>query len=96
MIGSKGNVINPFACYFFLHMVHPEKLIFWQTRQYKSIYNLKIYTIGMLMHHSINAFFFSFKTIYDMSMPSTGRKLELKARHRRLSPSHSRVCIQLT
>jgi hypothetical protein len=39
---------NPLACY-----------IFWRTRRYKSIYNLKIYTIEMLIHHSINAFFFS-------------------------------------
>jgi hypothetical protein len=40
---------------------------FWQTRRYKSIYNLKMYTVEMLIHHSKDAFFFSFKTIYDMS-----------------------------
>jgi hypothetical protein len=40
---------------------------FWRTRQYKSIYNLKIDTIEMLIHHSIDAFYFSFKTMYDMS-----------------------------
>jgi hypothetical protein len=34
-------------------------LIFWRTRRYKSIYNLKIDTIEMLLHHSIDAFFFS-------------------------------------
>jgi hypothetical protein len=42
-------------------------LIFWRTRRHKSIYNLKIDTIKMLIYHSKNAFFFSFKTIYDMS-----------------------------
>jgi hypothetical protein len=75
------SAVNPFACYFFKHMAHLDKLIFGRTRWYKSIYNLKIDAIEMLMHHSINALFFSFKTMYDMSEPSTGRKIELKERH---------------
>jgi hypothetical protein len=32
-------------------------LISWRARWYKSIYNLKIDTIEMLVHHSIDAFF---------------------------------------
>jgi hypothetical protein len=54
-------------------------LVFWRTRRYKSIYNLKIDTIEILIHHSIDAFFFSFKTIWHV-VPSTDRKLELKAK----------------
>jgi hypothetical protein len=42
-------------------------LIFWRTRRYKSIYNLKIDTNEMLIHDLIEASFVSFKTIYDMS-----------------------------
>jgi hypothetical protein len=38
-----------------------EKIIFWRTRRYKSIHNLKIDTIEMLMHHSIDAFFSALK-----------------------------------
>jgi hypothetical protein len=34
---------------------------FWRTRRYKSIYNLKIDTIEMLIHHSKNAFFSALK-----------------------------------
>jgi hypothetical protein len=46
---SKNNV-NPFAYQFF-----------WRTRRYKSIYNLIIDKIEMLIHHSKNAFFSALK-----------------------------------
>jgi hypothetical protein len=41
------------------------------------MYNLKINTIEMLLHHSKYVFFFSFKMKYDV-IPSTERKLERK------------------
>jgi hypothetical protein len=53
-------------------------LIFWRTRRYKSIYNLKIDPIKMLIHNSKYAFFSALKRYTTSCHLLT--KLELKAK----------------
>jgi hypothetical protein len=48
--------LTPLHATFLTHGA-PRKTNFFQTRRYKSIYNLKIDTIEMLMHNSRDAFF---------------------------------------